>query len=54
VALARSHGLPEQAPLLVFALGRLVGWIAHLMEQYRSDELIRPRAQYTGPGPMAE
>ncbi len=54
VALARSHGLPEQAPLLVFAVGRLVGWIAHLMEQYRSEELIRPRAQYTGPGPMAE
>jgi citrate synthase len=51
VALARTYRLPGDAPLLLFALGRTVGWIAHAMEQYGSDELIRPRASYTGPAP---
>ncbi|MBZ5596048.1 MAG: hypothetical protein LAP39_27715 [Acidobacteriia bacterium] len=51
VALARSYGLPDHAPLVLFALGRTIGWIAHAMEQYASGELIRPRAHYTGPAP---
>jgi citrate synthase len=51
VALARSYRLPEDAPILLFALGRTAGWIAHAMEQYASGELIRPRASYTGPAP---
>jgi len=50
-ALARTYSLPEHAPLVLFALGRTVGWIAHAIEQYASDELIRPRAHYTGPDP---
>ncbi|NVB37391.1 helix-turn-helix domain-containing protein [Pseudenhygromyxa sp. WMMC2535] len=49
VALARSLELPADAPLVMFALGRCVGWIAHALEQYASDQLIRPRARYTGP-----
>src|SRR5712691_12454118 len=28
-ALARTYGLPDRAPLVLFALGRTVGWIAH-------------------------
>jgi citrate synthase len=51
MALARSHKLPGDAPILLFALGRIVGWIAHAIEQYASGELIRPRANYTGPAP---
>jgi citrate synthase len=51
VALARTYGLPEHAPLVLFALGRTAGWIAHAIEQYASGELIRPRANYTGPDP---
>jgi citrate synthase len=51
VAVARTYGLPEHAPLLLFALGRTVGWIAHAIEQYALGELIRPRARYTGPAP---
>jgi citrate synthase len=50
-ALARAYGLPGHAPLLLFALGRTVGWIAHAIEQYATAELIRPRARYTGPAP---
>jgi citrate synthase len=51
VALARTYGLPDSAPLLLFALGRTTGWIAHAIEQYGAGELIRPRARYTGPEP---
>jgi citrate synthase len=51
-ALARSLALPAHAPLVLFALGRTVGWIAHSIEQYSSGELIRPRARYTGPPPQ--
>lgn len=53
VALSRAYGLPDHAPLILFALGRTVGWIAHIMEQYASNELIRPRANYIGPAPAA-
>lgn len=34
--------------LAVGALGRMVGWIAHAMEQFHGSELIRPRATYVG------
>ena len=51
VAVARTCGLPAHAPLLLFALGRTVGWIAHAIEQSATGDLIRPRARYTGPAP---
>lgn len=54
VALQRTYGLPEHAPLILFALGRSVGWLAHALEQYASGDLIRPRARYTGPVPEPE
>jgi citrate synthase len=52
-AVARTYGLPARAPLVLFALGRTVGWTAHAIEEYSSGELIRPRARYTGPLPSA-
>jgi citrate synthase len=51
-AITRAYGLPGQAPLLLFALGRTIGWIAHAMEEYASGHLIRPRARYVGPAPQ--
>lgn len=51
-AVARTYRLPEHAPLLLFALGRTIGWIAHAIEEYASGQLIRPRARYTGPAPQ--
>jgi citrate synthase len=51
VAMSGAYSLPEEAPLVLFALGRTAGWIAHAIEQYASNELIRPRAHYTGPAP---
>jgi citrate synthase len=50
-AITRAYRLPESAPLILFLLGRTVGWIAHAIEQYASGQLIRPRARYTGPTP---
>lgn len=43
--------LPQQAGLALFALGRSVGWVAHAIESYNQNRLIRPRARYTGPLP---
>jgi citrate synthase len=50
-AVTTALGLPVGAALGLFVVGRTVGWIAHAIEQYDSDVLIRPRARYTGPRP---
>ncbi|HAE27133.1 MULTISPECIES: citrate synthase [Hyphomonas] len=47
-ALSVHLSLPEDAPFLIFASGRMAGWIAHAIEQQASGRLIRPRANYTG------
>ncbi|MCB0110081.1 MAG: hypothetical protein KDE53_29365, partial [Caldilineaceae bacterium] len=52
VLLAQALELPEHVPFSLFALGRTAGWIGHLIEQYRLDQLIRPRALYTGLRPQ--
>ena len=51
VALRRHLKLPVGAAFGLFALGRSIGWIAHGLEQRGSENLIRPRAAYTGPRP---
>jgi citrate synthase len=48
VALARVLRLPPGAPLMLFAIGRTIGWIGHAIEQYATGQLIRPRAKYVG------
>lgn len=48
-AMTHAYHLPEDAPLIIFALARTVGWLAHAMEQATSGRLIRPRARYVGP-----
>ncbi|QDZ13202.1 citrate/2-methylcitrate synthase [Devosia ginsengisoli] len=50
-ALVARFDLPDDAALTVFTLGRCVGWLAHMIEQIDSGELIRPRARYVGAGP---
>ncbi|MGH7064145.1 MAG: citrate synthase [Stellaceae bacterium] len=45
-------GIPRNAFMPVFAVGRAPGWLAHAMEQRRSGRLIRPVAAYIGPEPM--
>ncbi|MCB0192649.1 MAG: citrate synthase family protein [Anaerolineae bacterium] len=49
--LARTLNLPPGAPIALFALGRTIGWIGHIIEQYQLDRIIRPRARYVGEPP---
>ena len=51
VAVARALKLPKGAPLALFAIGRTAGWIAHAIEQYQAEPMIRPRARYVGQMP---
>jgi citrate synthase len=44
-------GLPDDAGKILFCAGRIVGWIAHALEQYEAPEQIRPRATYVGVRP---
>ncbi|GLQ82518.1 citrate synthase [Mesorhizobium huakuii] len=46
--LTRSLGLPRDAPFQLFALGRSIGWAAHMVEQIVSGSIIRPRGRYEG------
>jgi citrate synthase len=48
--LALNHvGIPSYLFTPVFAVGRTPGWLAHVLEQYADNRLIRPRAEYIGP-----
>jgi citrate synthase len=42
-------GIPIDLYTPVFAVSRMSGWTAHVLEQYAHNRLIRPRADYTGP-----
>ena len=50
-AIGRVLKLPAGSPLMLFAVGRSVGWIGHALEQYATGQLIRPRARYVGAAP---
>jgi citrate synthase len=49
--LVRVLKMPEGSAMALFALGRVAGWIGHAIEQYKTDQIIRPRARYIGPQP---
>ena len=42
-------GIPLELFTPVFAVSRISGWTAHVLEQYANNRLIRPRADYIGP-----
>jgi citrate synthase len=42
-------GIPIDLYTPIFAVSRISGWTAHILEQYANNRLIRPRADYTGP-----
>lgn len=44
-----SLGIDHDLFTPIFAVSRMSGWVAHILEQYDNNRLIRPRAQYTGP-----
>ena len=43
-----SLGIPIDLYTPIFAVSRMSGWTAHVLEQYRNNRLIRPRAEYKG------
>lgn len=47
-AMQQAFGWPDLAPLMLFALARSTGWIAHAAEQAAEPAPIRPRARYVG------
>ncbi|WP_042223250.1 citrate synthase [Oceanobacillus manasiensis] len=44
-----SLGIDHDLFTPIFAVSRTSGWLAHILEQYSNNRLIRPRADYNGP-----
>jgi len=51
--LLEAVGVPREAFTAIFALGRAVGWTAHVLEQEATGRLIRPESRYIGPTPVS-
>jgi 2-methylcitrate synthase len=49
----RSLGIPTPLFTPIFVCSRVSGWAAHIVEQRADNRLIRPTADYAGPGPRA-
>lgn len=43
-----SLGIPDNLFIPIFAMGRVAGWTAHLIDQYEDNKLIRPKQKYKG------
>jgi len=48
-AVLQGVGLPPDLFPSTFALARMAGWTAHVLEQVAADKLIRPDVRYIGP-----
>ncbi len=44
-----AMSIPIELFTPIFAVSRVVGWTAHILEQWSNNRLIRPRAEYIGP-----
>jgi 2-methylcitrate synthase len=44
-----AMGIPTDQFTPIFAMSRVAGWAAHVLEQHGNNRLIRPRSEYTGP-----
>jgi citrate synthase len=41
-------GIPKEYYTPFFASSRIVGWVAHIIEQYEDAVLLRPISNYVG------
>ncbi len=48
-SLYRYLGIPTDLFTTLFAASRVVGWSAHVIEQYADNKIIRPASEYVGP-----
>jgi citrate synthase len=48
-AVLHGVGLPDDLFTPTFAISRVAGWTAHVIEQLKDNRLIRPAAEYVGP-----
>ena len=44
-----AMGIPPEMYTVIFAIARMAGWSAHVIEQLASNRLVRPEGQYVGP-----
>jgi citrate synthase len=44
----RALGIPTDLFTPVFAVSRIAGWTAHILEQLADNKLIRPESEYVG------
>lgn len=44
-----AMGIPIDIYTPIFAVSRVSGWCAHIIEQYANNRIYRPRGQWTGP-----
>lgn len=51
--LLEALAIPREAFTATFAVGRVLGWTAHVLEQAREGRLIRPAARYVGALPLS-
>lgn len=49
--LLEALAFPADSFTCVFAMGRVIGWLAHAQEQIAGGRLIRPQSTYVGPAP---
>ena len=49
-----AAGLPPELFTPTFAVSRVIGWTANLLEQAADNRIIRPSARYVGPPPPVE
>ncbi len=45
-------GIPKELYTPIFAVGRVAGWLAHILEQRKDNRLYRPKSFYSGPEPQ--
>lgn len=51
--LLEALDIPRESFTCIFAMGRVLGWIAHAREQVSTGRIVRPQSRYVGPAASA-